>query len=34
MVLANEPYAVSDKVGDWGITTSYVYNFDQVGKAK
>lgn len=34
MVLANEPYAVSANVGDWGITTSYVYNFDQVGKAK
>lgn len=34
MVLANEPYAVSANVGDWGITTSYVYNFDQVAKAK
>ena len=33
MVLANEPYGVGAKVGDWGITTSYVYNFDQVEKA-
>lgn len=34
MVLANEPYGVGPKVGDWGITTAYVYNFDQVGKAE
>ncbi|MCI5078107.1 ABC transporter substrate-binding protein [Oricola sp.] len=33
MVLANEPYGVGPHVGDWGITTSYVYNFDQVGRA-
>lgn len=33
MVLANEPYGVGKNVGDWGITTSYVYNFDQVGRA-
>lgn len=33
MVLANEPYAVGPDVGDWQITTSYVYNFDQVEKA-
>ncbi|PJE26367.1 peptide/nickel transport system substrate-binding protein [Pseudooceanicola antarcticus] len=29
MVLANEPYGVGSRVGDWGIDTSYVYNFDQ-----
>ena len=34
MVLANEPYGVGSDVGDWGITTAYVYNFDQVGKAE
>lgn len=34
MVLANEPYGVGADVADWGITTSYVYNFDQVGKAQ
>lgn len=33
MVLANEPYGVGADVGDWSIDTSYVYNFDQVGKA-
>ena len=34
MVLANEPYGVGPAVGDWSIDTSYVYNFDQVGKAE
>ena len=34
MVLANEPYGVGSDVGDWAIDTSYVYNFDQVGKAE
>ena len=33
MVLANEPYGVGPDVGDWSIDTSYVYNFDQAGKA-
>ncbi|MFC7704402.1 ABC transporter substrate-binding protein [Plastorhodobacter daqingensis] len=33
IALANEPYGVSDKVGDWDISTSYVWNFDQVGRA-
>ncbi len=33
IALANEPYAVSDRVGDWQITTSYVWNFDSVPKA-
>ncbi|MFZ2102650.1 MAG: ABC transporter substrate-binding protein [Oricola sp.] len=33
MVLANEPYGVGPRVDDWGITTSYVYNFDQVSRA-
>lgn len=33
MVLANEPYGVGPKVGDWGIDTSYVYNFDRVKAA-
>ena len=32
MVLANEPYGVGPDVGAWSIDTSYVYNFDQVGK--
>ena len=34
MVLANEPYGVGKNVGEWGITTSYVYNFDQAKKAQ
>ncbi|MEO3387078.1 ABC transporter substrate-binding protein [Mesorhizobium sp. CAU 1741] len=34
IALANEPYGVSDKVGSWDITTAYVWNFDQVGKAQ
>ena len=34
MVLANEPYGVGPRVGEWGITTSYVYNFDQATKAE
>lgn len=34
MVLANEPYGVGPRVGDWGIDTSYVYNFDQAKKAE
>ena len=28
IALANEPYGVSDKVGEWDITTAYVWNFD------
>ncbi|MGY6696013.1 MAG: ABC transporter substrate-binding protein [Roseinatronobacter sp.] len=34
MVLANEPYGVGQRVGDWSITTSYVYNFDAVGRSE
>lgn len=34
MVLANEPYGVGPRVGDWGIDTSYVYNFDQAELAE
>jgi peptide/nickel transport system substrate-binding protein len=34
IALANEPYGVSKKVGDWEITTAYVWNFDQVRRAK
>ncbi len=34
MVLANEPYGVGPAVSDWEITTSYVYNFDAVGRAE
>ncbi|MGY6703336.1 ABC transporter substrate-binding protein [Roseinatronobacter sp.] len=33
IALANEPYGVSAKVGDWDISTSYIWNFDQVGRA-
>ncbi|MEQ8165313.1 MAG: hypothetical protein RIC93_04455, partial [Alphaproteobacteria bacterium] len=34
IALANEPYGVSDKVGEWDITTAYVWNFDQATKAR
>lgn len=34
MILANEPYGVGDRISDWSITTSYVYNFDSVGRAE
>jgi len=34
MVLANEPYGVGPDVSDWSITTSYVWNFDSVGRAE
>lgn len=34
IALANEPYGVSDKVGEWDITTAYVWNFDQVERAE
>ena len=34
IALANEPYGVSDKVGEWDITTAYVWNFDRVTKAQ
>jgi ABC-type dipeptide transport system, periplasmic component len=33
IALANEPYGISDKVGEWKITTAYVWNFDQVTRA-
>ena len=33
IALANEPYGVSDKVGEWDITTAYVWNFDRVTRA-
>ena len=34
IALANEPYGISDKVGEWKITTAYVWNFDQVTRAE
>jgi peptide/nickel transport system substrate-binding protein len=33
IALANEPYGISDKVGEWNITTAYMWNFDQVTRA-
>lgn len=34
IALANEPYGISDKVGEWKITTAYIWNFDQVTRAE
>jgi ABC-type transport system substrate-binding protein len=34
IALANEPYGISDKVGEWKITTAYMWNFDQVTRAE
>lgn len=34
IALANEPYGVGSKVGDWAIDTSYVWNFDRVQRAQ
>ena len=34
IALANEPYGISDKVGEWNITTAYMWNFDQVTRAE
>ena len=34
IALANEPYAVSDKVGEWDIITAYVWNFESATVAE
>lgn len=34
IALANEPYAVSDKVGEWDIITAYVWNFENATQAE